>query len=729
MKNKPSGMLNSLKKTFTEGGTGTKMIGAFLSVCLALFTVGCLILAGFFGYAKFGPNELDNREIIQPASSQLFDAKGALLTTTDSEEDRLPVSLDKVPKHLQNAFLAAEDIRFYSHGGLDYKGIVRAVYVNITGGHLQGASTITQQLAKNFFLTQERTLSRKVHEALISLQLEDKYTKKEIMEMYLNQIYFGQGAYGVECAANKYFGKHVENLDLAESAMLAGLPKSPNYYSPIDNPKVGKERQLTVLNQMVKYNFITQEQADAAAAQKLVYKDIQSDLGSKKYFVSYCIQLLIDEYGPDAVYKGGLKVYTTLDPFYQKCAEIAAKECPQYYTDSEKRVQPQCAIASVDPTTGRIKAMIGGRGNDKFNRAVLAERQPGSAFKPFVYLNALEQGASPNTMIEDTPIPGSWNPQNYDRRFHGKLTMRTCLINSYNVPAVKVANMFGCDKVVALAKKCGITTLVESGAYSDANPSMALGGLTSGVTPLEMAGAFASFATMGKFNKPTPFLRILDRNGKVIYEHKPQPTQIAKPSSVAMLVDMMRDVMTRGTGGGACIARPCAGKTGTTSEYKDAWFVGYTPNMSTAVWIGDDNGEYLPGMTGGAEPATIWNVYMTKACEQLPYADFEYPSNFSIPAPIADIGKKDEEKDKDKLNKIIRKRGFGSDITSGKLPGAGNNQGTGTIVPKPPRPTTVTPSNPKQDTPQVNVPKPTPKPVLPQPKIDNSKSNSGKVKR
>ena len=295
---------------------------------------------------------------------------------------------------------------------------MRALFSNIFYGEIQGGSTITQQLAKNFFLTPERTLTRKVHEAFIALQLEQKYTKQEIFEMYLNQIYFGRGAYGVESAANTYFGKHVEDLSLAECAMLAGIPKSPNYYSPINNPKAGAERQKVVLEQMAKYNFITKDQMNKAINQKLVYKNIVTDLGSKKYFINYCIQLLIDQYGPDAVYKQGMKVYTTLDPDMQKAAEKAVKLTPNFYTDKSKLVQPQSALVAVDPQTGYIKAMIGGRGNDQFNRAVLAERQPGSAFKPFVYLNALEHGATPNTQIEDKEIGGEWNPHNYDNRWH-----------------------------------------------------------------------------------------------------------------------------------------------------------------------------------------------------------------------------------------------------------------------------------------------------------------------
>ena len=545
---------NNRKRTFgNKTNKKRSIMGTIFSALLALVMVGFLSVAGFFGLAKFTTSNMLTKDMVQAASSQFFDAKGNLLCTVDSEEDRLPVPFAKVPKNLQNAFLAAEDIRFYEHSGVDFRGIARAIYTKIAYNEVQGASTITQQLAKNYFLTQERTMTRKIHEAFIALQLEQKYSKQEIFEMYMNQIYFGQGAYGVETAANTYFGKHVQDLNLAECAMIAGLPKSPNYYSPLANPKAAVARQKTVLEQMYKYKFITKDQMDKALKTKLVYKRLTTSLGSKKYFIDYCIQLLIDQYGPDAVYKQGLKVYTTLDPKMQADAEKAAALTPTYYTDKNKLKQPQSALVAVDPKTGFIKAMIGGRGTDQFNRAVLAERQPGSSFKPFVYLNALEQGATPNTMIDDSPIKGDWNPQNYDRRFHGKITMRTALTYSYNVPAVKISNQYGNDKVVALAKKLGITTLVEGGAQTDANPAMALGGLTHGVTPLEMAGAFGGLANMGQFNKPVAISKIVDRNGKVIFEYKPNPVQVCKPASVYMLVNMMQDVMRHGTGTGAAI--------------------------------------------------------------------------------------------------------------------------------------------------------------------------------
>lgn len=649
-----------------------KLGGTIFSAVLALILVGFLSVAAFFALAKFTTAKILSKDMAPMASSQFFDAKGNLITTVDSEEDRIPVTIDKVPKNLQHAFLAAEDIRFYEHGGIDFRGIGRAIYTYIRWGEVQGGSTITQQLAKNYFLTQEQTLSRKLHEAFIALQIEQKYTKNEILEMYMNQIYFGQGSYGVETAANTYFGKHVQDLDLAQCAMIAGIPKSPNYYSPLSNPKAAKARQKTVLEQMAKYGFITKEQADEAYAEPLTYKSLNESPGSKKYFIDYVIQLLVDKFGPDAVYKQGLKVYTTLDPDMQKAAEKAAALTPTYYNDSNKLKQPQSSIVAVDPKTGYIKAMIGGRGTDQFNRAVMAERQPGSAFKPFVYMNAFEQGATPSDTVQDSPIPGDWNPQNYDRSFHGTVTYRTALTYSYNVPAVKVAMKYGPEKIVKLAKKFGITTLVDD----DENAVIALGGLTHGVTPLEMAGAYAGIANMGKFNKPTPIIKILDRNGKVLYEHKANPTQAVKPESAYMMISMMEDVMTRGTGRGAAINRPCAGKSGTTSDYHDAWFVGFTPDLACAVWIGDDNNDSLGGMTGGGEPATLWRTFMSNALADTPASDFDKPDGFKMPAPKYEAPKKSSSSNSSKKSSTTKKSS--SKSKDDALPGDGN-------VPQPPR--------------------------------------------
>lgn len=578
-------------------------------------------------------------EIRPSASSQIYDINGKLITTIHSEENRLPVSINKIPINLQNAFVAAEDARFYQHIGIDPRGILRAVWSNITGGGVsEGGSTITQQLAKNALLSQERTLKRKIQEAMLALQIERQYTKSEILELYLNQIYFGQGAYGVQSAAMVYFGKNVEDLSLEECAMLAGIPKSPNYYSPLNNLKAAMERQGTVLDQMVKYEFITSSTATKAhnTKLKLVSHPAQSDnkTTTASYFIDYVTQHLIDKYGADAVYKDGLKIYTSLDLTMQEAAEKAMEQLPDGRTDSNGLKQPQGALVAIDPHTGQIRAMVGGRGTDQFNRAILAERQPGSAFKPFVYLAAIESGMTPSSTVDDAPISfGSWSPMNYDNRFRGQVTLRTALENSLNVPTVKIANQVGVDKPLYYAQQMGISTLVLQGATNDRNLAMSLGGLTRGVTPLEIASAYGVFANQGIHVEPTAIVKVVDRNGKILEQYTPHEKAVVNERSAYILTDMLRGVMTNGTGTGANIGRPAAGKTGTTNDYKDAWFVGFTPDLVASVWIGYDSDGNLNGVTGGTTPATIWHTFMTKALVDTPARDFIRPNGVALNAP------------------------------------------------------------------------------------------------
>lgn len=568
-------------------------------------------------------------EIRPAASSQVFDVNGKLLTTVHSVENRIPVTINKTPKDLQNAFIAAEDVRFYQHAGIDPRGIMRALWANISGkGVTEGGSTITQQLAKNALLTQERTLKRKIQEAILALQIERQYTKTEILEMYLNQIYFGQGAYGVQAAAHVYFGKNVEDLNLAECAMLAGIPKSPNYYSPHSNFKAAKERQAVVLDQLVKYGFIDSTTATKAKSTeiKLAARTKQAN-DQASYFVDYVTQKLVEKYGADAVYKDGLKIYTTLDLSMQQAAEKAMTRLPTTRTDSNGIKQPQGALIAIDPRTGYIKAMVGGRGTDEFNRAIMAERQPGSAFKPFVFLAAIESGMTPATIIDDSPVSfGSWSPLNYDGKFHGPVSLRTALEQSLNVVAVKLADQVGVDKPLYYAQQMGISTLVLRGGTNDRNLAMSLGGLTRGVTPLEIASAFGVFANQGVRAEPVAILKVVDRHGKVLEQHTPHDKPVINERSAYLLTDMMRGVISNGTGGAASIGRPAAGKTGTTNDYKDAWFVGFTPDLVAAVWMGHDNGGYLDGITGGNTPAVIWRQFMSAALANVPAHYFVRPS-------------------------------------------------------------------------------------------------------
>ena len=619
----------------------------FLFICaICLMIMGASVLYGFS--SLFAPPNMDET-LIPDAASQFYDINGNVIYTTLSEERRVPVSIDKIPKHVQQAFIAIEDNRFYEHSGIDYRGTARALVSTLSGREVQGGSTITQQLAKNAFLTQERSIIRKIKEAFIAKELEHKYTKDEILTMYLNQIYFGQGAYGIESASLYYFGKHVQNLDIAEAATLAAIPKSPNYYNPFENPKESKNRQELVIDQMVKYGFISADSAAKAKAKKMVYSTSHKQQNNPRgYFFDMISQKVIAEVGADALYKGGLKIYTTLDMDMQLAAEKAMRHLPNYYTDSKKLTQPQMALAAVDPKTGYVKAMIGGRGQDKFNRATLAVRQPGSAFKPFVYLTAMQNGFTPASIIEDKEeeFAKGWKPQNSDMQWHGKVSLRTALKRSLNVPTIKLAREVGVDKIVANVERMGITTLVDSGAYSDVNLAMALGGLSKGVNPLEMASAYGVLATNGLYNKPIALLKIVDRDGKVLYQAKPQSKRVVDATSAYLTTNMLEDVLVSGTGGGMGIGRPAAGKTGTTDTYIDAWFVGYTPDLSTAVWVGDDNNKPMQRMYGSGAPLSIWHEFMINALASTPRTGFSNPG-VAVPAE-PEIKQEEEDKDKEK---------------------------------------------------------------------------------
>lgn len=605
-----------------SGGFGRILLGFIIVVIVMLTGIGCGFLTASMNTK---PNLVDD---LQPASSsQIYDVNGNEIANIHAAENRVPVKLAQIPKDLQNAFVAVEDARFYEHAGIDPRGILRALWANISDRSVaEGGSTITQQLAKNAYLTQERTLRRKVQEMFLALQLEREYTKQEILEFYLNQIYFGQGAYGVQAAARTYFGKDVSELNLNECAMLAGIPKSPNYYSPFNNLAAAQARKAIVLEQMSKYHYIDDSKALELkkAELKLVQPKPPGGVTAASYFIDYVIQTLIERYGADAVYKEGLKIYTTIDMAMQRAAEEAMLDLPLYEETVNGIAQPQGALVAIDPHTGQIKAMVGGRGTDQFNRATMAERQPGSAFKPFVFAAALENKFSPATIIEDSPVRiDDWEPENYNRTFNGKVTLRTVAEYSLNVPTVKIAQKLGMDKPIYYAQEMGISTFVLDGPQNDRNLATSLGGMTRGVTPLELTSAYGTFANQGVHVEPVAILKVLDRNGKVLEQANPRQRSVISETSAAELTDMLQGVVVRGTGTGANIGRPAAGKTGTTSDYLDAWFVGYTPDLVAGVWVGCDDNTDLGGMTGGNLPATIWHDFMSAAVEEMPVRAFE----------------------------------------------------------------------------------------------------------
>ena len=430
----------------------------------------------------------------------------------------------------------------------------------------------------------------------------------------------------MQAAAQTYFGKDVSDLDLDECAMLAGIPKSPNYYSPASNLQTAQDRKAIVLDQMAKYGYITASEAAKTKKETptIVKPKPKDETKQASYFVDYVTQLMVDKYGADAVYKEGLKIYTTIDMDMQKAAEAAMTNLPVSRKDGNGIQQPQGALVAIDPHNGYIKAMVGGRGTDQFNRATMAERQPGSAFKPFVFAAALENKFTPSTVIDDSPVKiGDWAPQNYNRNFNGKVTLRYVAEQSLNVPTVKIAQKLGIDKPIYYAQEMGISSFVLDGPQNDRNLATALGGLTKGVTPLELTSAYGTFANKGVHVEPVAVTKVLDRNGKVLEEAAPKQRSVISEESAAELTDMLEGVIQKGTGTRANIGRPAAGKTGTTSDYHDAWFVGYTPDLVAGVWVGNDDNATLGGMSGGLTPAVIWKAFMSKALASTPAKNFD----------------------------------------------------------------------------------------------------------
>ena len=651
-----------------QKNSGTRILTVFAVILAVMIAgVGC-------GFLTATLNTKQDLEDVRPAaSSQIYDINGNELANVHAEQNRVPVKIDKIPEHLKDAFIAVEDVRFYEHAGVDPKGIMRAVMANITNkGVSEGGSTITQQLAKNAYLTQDRTLKRKIQEVFLALQLERKYTKDEILELYLNQIYFGQGAYGVQAAAKTYFGKNVEDLDLNECAMLAGIPKSPNYFSPLNNLQAAQERKGVVLEQMAKYGYISSSTATKTKAENLnlVKSQPQSDNHFASYFIDYVTQQMIEKYGADAVYQEGLKIYTTLDKDMQQAAEAAMQNLPNYSTDGSGNKQPQGALVAIEPSTGYIQAMVGGRGTDQFNRATMAERQPGSAFKPFVFAAALENGLTPSSTVEDKPINiGGWQPQNYSRNFSGTVTMRYVAEHSLNVPTVRIAQEVGMDKIIYLAEKMGISTFVKEGAANDMNYAVTIGGMTKGVTPLEMTSAYGTFANDGVHVAPVAIVKVVNQKGEVLEEAHPKSEQAIKKTSANELTSMLMGVIARGTGTGANIGRPAAGKTGTTDNYQDAWFVGYVPDLVAGVWVGCDDNSRMGNMTGGTTPAAIWKAFMSKAVQSMPNKNFSgaYLTQ-SSDKPVASEKEKDKDA-KDKDGKDAKKDAKNQQQTNGNNAG------------------------------------------------------------
>ena len=627
----------------------------------AIFFLLVLLLATatktYNTYQKYLPSLAQLHNIEPSLVTKIYSADGKIIKEFYTER-RILTPLTRIPPHLIDAVLATEDRRFFSHWGANLLAMGRALWHNFWAGkRLQGASTITQQLARTLFLTPEKTISRKIKEVLTAIKIERNYTKEEILEMYLNQCYFGRGAHGVEAAAQLYFDKNVEDLTISDCAILIGIPKSPSRYSPITSPELALKRRNIVLESMKHFGKISKELADSLKSLPLEIDPASAPVGEAPYFTEMVRQYLEKEYGEDALYQGGLSVYTTLNLELQEAAEEALlkelelrqqqMEQTHSLTDTiyavvvidstgeepvEKRQyrQIQGALLAMDNKTGNVLAMVGGRdfSQSQWNRAVQAARQPGSGFKPFIYTAAIDNGARPTDIMYDTPIiltgddGKEWCPGNFDDVFRGPVTLREALAKSINVISAKLIQTVTPQQTIFFASHMGITSPLAP------YPSLALG--SSEVTLWEMVTAFSVFPNGGIKVEPKYVLKITDRYGNVLEENQiSKREEVLSAQTAYIMTTMLESVINRGTGYGARargFARSVGGKTGTSDNCMDNWFVGFTPQISAGVWIGyDDKIVIGENVTGAHTTLPVWTDFMIKAHENLPAERFKVP--------------------------------------------------------------------------------------------------------
>ncbi len=613
-----------------------KSLFAFYALSL-LFVFGAV---GLYGYLRDDlpqlPDDLEKINLSLP--TEIYSADGEVLKVLGQ---RQPVNIEDISPHFLRAIVAVEDSRFYSHSGLDHIGLARALYINIKSGKLrQGGSTLTQQLAKNMFFSFDRDWKRKVKELLVALQMEVTFTKEDILEAYCNQVYFGTGAYGVEEASQVYFGKRAKDLTLLQAAVLAGLPNSPNNSNPFINLERALRRARWVLRRMQAVGYLNGYDMKQALQSELELRRPRIESNPDQYFVRFVIDKLEKDYGREFVHYGGLKIYTTLDSHYQRFAHKAVDTHLKFLEDYGMQ-QPegvherlQAALVALDNRTGAIRALLGGRkySESQYNRAVSNNRLPGSGFKPIVYMTAMEKlGYNPSTMIVDEPskfpVPGrkEWEPKNFDNEYSGNLVLKKALMKSLNVVSAKMVYDLTPRKVIRMARQFGITSPLGD------HLSLSLG--TSPVSPLELTAAYSVIANQGILNEPYFVQKIEDYEGNTLYEHFYHGVQRFSPKSVYPLLDMMQGVVDDGTG--KVIRKmgfqfPAGGKTGTTNDYKDAWFIGFTRDISAAVWVGYDNNQSMldkngRGLTGGRGAAPVWAHFMQKALSGKNKVNFPIP--------------------------------------------------------------------------------------------------------
>lgn len=608
---------------------------------LLLFVSCCLTLAiGFFLYLFISLNvpAISSLASYQPdTTSYIYDRHGQAVDRL-YRQNRTVVPLSKMPELLPQAFIAAEDDRFYEHSGVDAWSIIRALIHNIrSGARGQGGSTITQQVARALLLSPEKTYTRKLKEAILAYRIDKALSKKEILHLYLNQIYLGSGAYGVEAAAQVYFDKSAAELNLAEIALLAGLPQAPSRYSPFRHFKLAKKRQAYVLNRMAEEGYISPTAARKAFTQSLFWGSTIEYPGENNYFLHHVKSYIESKYGRERLVSGGLRVYTTLDQGLQEKAVMAVRRGTARWAVRQEHTEittlPQAALVALEVETGYLRALVGGRdyGKSQFNRATQAKRQPGSAFKPIIYAAALAQGMTPATMIVDEPLQlqGAtadqfWEPRNFSGNYYGPTSLRDGLVHSRNIVTIKILQQVGVAQTKALAGKLGITSPLTD------NLSLALG--SSGLSLLELTRAYTAFANHGKLPEPLFILKITDSNGNILEQHRPQNTPVLDPQTAYQVTRLLEGVIDEGTGKSLrSLGTPAAGKTGTTDQNMDAWFIGYTPKLAAGVWVGHDQNIPLgTGETGAKAAGPIWLDFMKHCQKDYPTDDFEIPEGIAI---------------------------------------------------------------------------------------------------
>jgi len=615
-----------------------------------LYTIGLTIILGalavggvVYYYGHDLPDRLDLKSSYQPAVvSTVYDIEQKPIGEFYLQR-RFVVPLERIPPHVVRALLAAEDSRFYAHRGIDLVAIMRASFANIRkrGVH-EGASTLTQQLVRGFFLTPERTFSRKIREAILAYRVEKNHTKDEILYLYFNQTYFGHGNYGIEAASRDYFGKSVSEINIAEAALLAGLPRSPSRNSPYRDFFAARERQRYVLGRMLSEGFITRAVYEESLQTPLRLNPAPA-LNSQiaPHFVEHVRRVIGDQYGFDPLLQGGLKIYTTLDSGLQAAAQRAVRQGVEEIRlrlkkkaragRPEREGEVEGALLALEPATGMVRALVGGYdfSTSQYNRALQAKRQPGSSFKPIIYSAALESGFSELSVVQDGPLSFRlaagklWQPQNYDNKFHGPVILRSALAHSLNSVAVRLVQRVGVERTIQQARKLGIESPLEK------NLSLALG--TPSVTLLEMVRAFGVFAAGGNLADPLFILKVTDRNGNVLEESEPTVKAALAPEVAYIMTDMLKNVVQSGTARAAAkLGKNIAGKTGTTSDYRDGWFIGYNPGLAAGVWVGyDDHRSIGDKETGASTALPIWLSFMTEASKGKQEEDFAVPEGIN----------------------------------------------------------------------------------------------------